>query len=473
MKIKSLTILALAGLLLTTSCGPDKDLGGLLSESQMITDLQLDCEQNLQLAVGMTKKVSATYSPDNAEDPQLVWESYNKDIATVDNEGLIQAIKVGSATVSIKQNKCLGTLASLNVQVKPVAENIAVEDFAMYEGTSRQLTAVLTPTDAYNVLTWTSSNTDVATVDEEGNINALVPGTTTVTATTTDGTNLSASATVTVKKVVPVESLKLTLPGFDLNIGEKATVKCELIPADATSDLLTWTSSNEGIAIVNGKGEVTGQGYGTTTITATSANGKTASVEITVGEGAYNQDFGSSQGKWYVKDGATVAFDGTCMTYNMVSVNGKYWGDLGLVSQYDGHPGKIAVNVGTYRYIAVKMTRPGEYRENNNGAGTLFLDTSKGRYEQQHGNGNNRYKIWGYDKPADCPMDEPAVVYFDLQSTFGKNGYKFPTDKTEELNIFKFVWADVPSKYNPVYKVYWVHTFKTLDELKAFVENNK
>lgn len=70
-------------------------------------------------------------------------------------------------------------------------------------------------------------------------------------------------------------------------------------------------------------------------------------------------------------------------------------------------------------------------------------------------------------------MDEPAVVYFDLQSTFGNNGYKFPTDKTEELSIFKFVWADVPATYTPVYKVYWVHTFKTLDELKAFVENNK
>ena len=473
MKIKSLTIFALAGLLLTTSCGPDKDLGSLLSESQMISELKLDCDDNIKLAVGMSKQVIATYLPENVADPELVWESYNKDIATVDDKGLINAVKVGSATVSIKQNKCLGALKSLNVQVKPVTEGVAVEDFSMYEGTSRKLSATLTPTDAYDVLAWKTSDTSVATVDEDGNITALVPGTTTLTATTTDGTNLSASATVTVKKVVPVESLKLTTPGYDLNVGDVAMIKCELMPADATSDLLTWTSSDESIVAVDSKGEVTGKGYGTATITATSSNGKTASVEITVGEGVFNQEFGSGLGKWFVKTGANVSFDGDYLTYNMVLQNGKYWGDFGLVHQYESHPGKVTVNVGTYRYLAVKMTRPGEYVENNNGKGTLFLDTSRGRYEQQKGNGNNRYKILGYDKPADCPMDEPAVLYFDMQSTFGNDGYTFPTDKTEELTIFKFAWADVPSSYTPIYKLYWVHTFKTLDELKAFVENNK
>lgn len=470
MKMKSLTILAFAGLLLTTSCGQDHDLGSLLSEVQMIKELQLNCDKNLKLAVGMSKQVVATYSPENVTDPTLVWSSYNSDIATVSENGLIEAKKAGDATISIKQEGCLGELVSMTVKVQPVATAISLEDFSMYEGTSRQLAAVLTPSDAYDVMEWTSSDTQIATVDEQGNISALKPGTATITAKTIDGSNLTASATVTVKKVVAVESLKLTLPGYDLNIGDKATIKCALIPADATSDLLSWSSSDESIATVDAKGEVTAKGYGTATITATSANGKSASVDIIVSAGAINQIFANDKGVWYIHNGASVSYDGTCMTYTMASGN-KWRGDLSLASNSN----KVTIDAGTYRYFAIKMTRPGGYSLNHNGAGTIVFDTGKGRYEQSQGNGNNRYHIWGYEdsKIGDCPMDEPAVLYFDMQSTFGNNKYEFPKDKTEELTTFKFVIADIPTSYSQTYKVYWVHTFKTLDELKAFVENNK
>lgn len=469
MKIKSFMILALAGLLLNTSCSQDKDLGGTLSGVSLIKEVQLNCDKNIKLAVGMSKQVTATFSPEVVDDPTLTWTSYNQEIATVDDNGNIQAVKVGNATIDIKQAHCLNTLVSMSIQVKPVATALAMEDFSMYEGTSRQLEATLTPTDAYDVMSWSSSDTEVASIDNEGNISALKPGTVTITATTTDGTNLTASATLTVKKVVPVESLKLTTPGYDLNIGDKGTIKCELVPADATADLLTWISSDESIVTVDSKGEVTGVGYGTAVITATSSNGKSASVNITVGEGTINHDFGKDISPWYNHNGSTVSYDGTCMTYNMAS-GGKWRGDLSLASNNN----KVKLNVGTYRYFAIKMTRPGGYALNWNGNGTIVLDTQKGRYQQSQGNGNNRYSIWGYDNPADCPMDEPAVLYFDLQSTFGNAGYTFPTDGlSDELTTFKFVIADIPNSYAGTYKVYWVHTFKTLDELKAFVENNK
>ena len=265
-----------------------------------------------------------------------------------------------------------------------------------------------------------------------------------------------------------MESLKLTTPGYDLNIGDKGTIKCELVPVDATADLLTWISSDESIVTVDSKGEVTGKGYGTAVITATSGNGKSASVNITVGEGTINHDFGKDIAPWYNHNGSTVSYDGTCMTYNMAS-GSKWRGDLSLASNSN----KVKLNVGTYRYFAIKMTRPGGYALNWNGNGTIVLDTAKGRYQQKQGNGNNRYSIWGYDDPAKCPMDEPAVLYFDMQSTFGNSGYTFPTDGTEDLTTFMFVIADIPNSFAGTYKVYWAHTFKTLDELKAFVENNK
>lgn len=467
MKIKSLTILALAGVLLTTSCSQDKDLGCILTDTTLVKEVKLNCDKNLKLAVGMSKQVEATITTENVTDPVLTWESYNKDVATVDENGKIEALKMGDATIDVKQAHCLNTLVSMSVRVMPLATDVKMEDFSMYEGTSRQLEAILTPSDAYDVMSWTSSDMEVATVDEAGNVSALKPGTTTITATTTDGTHLSAAATLTVKHVVPLEGLALMAPGYDLNIGDKGTIKCDLIPVDATADLLTWSSSDESIATVDAKGEVTGKGYGTATITAT-GNGKSASVDITVGEGTINHDFGKDIAPWYNHNGSTVSYDGTCMTYNMAS-GSKWRGDLSLASNSN----KVKLNVGTYRYFAIKMTRPGGYVLNWNGNGTIVLDTQKGRYQQNQGNGNNRYGIWGYDDPAKCPMDEPAVLYFDMQSTFGSSGYTFPMNGTEELTTFKFVIADIPNSFAGSYKVYWVHTFKTLEELKAFVENNK
>ena len=84
------------------------------------------------------------------------------------------------------------------------------------------------------------------------------------------------------------------------------------------------------------------------------------------------------------------------------------------------------------------------------------------------------WRLPEYIYPAIDTRTKYAVLYFDLQSTFGNAGYTFPTDGlSDELTTFKFVIADIPNSYAGTYKVYWVHTFKTLDELKAFVENNK
>ena len=66
-------------------------------------------------------------------------------------------------------------------------------------------------------------------------------------------------------------------------------------------------------------------------------------------------------------------------------------------------------------------------------------------------------------------MDEPQVIYFDLQSGFGNTPYYFAKDKTEGgLTTFKLLVADIPSTYGRTYTLYWVHAFKTLDELKAY-----
>ena len=402
---------------LLVSCGQDHDLGSEMSEAQLINSVELSESGTIKLAVGMSRQITATIAPDNATFKDLVWTSYNTDIATADNSGTLTGIAPGQATVQIRQDGNLGSLATLQVNVMPVAVSVGLEKVSLYEGTTKALAAQLSPADAYDVLSWKVADTNIATIKGDSVV-GLTPGTTTITATTTDGSNLTATAELEVKKVVPVTGIALDAPGYDLNMGESAQIGCSLIPADATADLLTWTSSNERVATVNAQGVVTALKYGTTTITATSGNGVSKSMDFNLGS--------------------------------------------------NSNP--VTLNVGTYRYLAFKMTRPGAYILNSNSKGTIALDTYKGRYEQKSGNGNNRYSILGYEgKEAEAAMDEPNVIYFDLQQGFGNTPYYFAKDKAEGgLTTFKLLVADIPSTYGRTYTLYWVHAFKTLDEMKAY-----
>jgi uncharacterized protein YjdB len=450
---------------LLASCGQDHDLGAQMSEAQLINSVELSESGTIKLAVGMTKQITATSSPDNATFKDLVWTSYNTDVATADNNGTLTGIAPGQATVQIRQDGNLGSLATLQINVMPVATALSMEKISLYEGTTKALAAQLTPTDAYDVLSWKIADASIATIKGDSVV-GLTPGTTTITATTTDGSNLTATAELEVKKVVPVTGIALEAPGYDLNVGESSQIGCSLIPADATADLLTWTSSDESVATVNAQGVVTALKYGTTTITATSSNGVSKLIDITVGEGTINQDFTTGIGKWYLgQSGSSYQYGSNGLVVTMQS-GSKWRGDFNLGSNIN----PVTINVGTYRYLAFKMTRPGAYVLNTNGKGTIVLDTSKGRYQQKSGNGNNRYSILNYEgNEAAAAMDEPQVIYFDLQSGFGNTPYYFAKDKTEGgLTTFKLLVADIPSTYDRTYTLYWVHAFKTLDELKAY-----
>ena len=152
-------------------------------------------------------------------------------------------------------------------------------------GQSEQLTATVSPAGADNPsVTWASDNTSVATVDQNGNVSALAPGTATITVTTTDG-NKTATCTVTVTAPpAPIDVQSISMKSATtIGIGASETLTVTYNPADAnTNKALTWSSNNTSVATVDANGTVTGVAAGTATITATTANGKTATCSVTV-----------------------------------------------------------------------------------------------------------------------------------------------------------------------------------------------
>ena len=147
-------------------------------------------------------------------------------------------------------------------------------------GSSQTLTATVSPSNATNkTLTWSSSNTSVATVSN-GVVKAVGFGTATITAKSNNGK--TASCSVTVNPIQPT-GIKAT-PETSTLYGLNGTVKlsANVMPSNATNKAVTWSSRNTSVATVSSDGTVKAVGYGTTVITATTVNGLTSNCTINV-----------------------------------------------------------------------------------------------------------------------------------------------------------------------------------------------
>lgn len=166
---------------------------------------------------------------------------------------------------------------STPVAVSSVALNKKVATVNV--GKTVTVKATVTPANADNkTLVWTSSNTKIATVSN-GVVKGVKAGRVIITAKTTDGSNISATCTVTVKQ--PVTRISLSKKAT-MYTGKKLTLKAKVNPANASNKALTWKSSNTKIAKVASNGVVTGVKAGTVKITATAKDGSRKSATCTV-----------------------------------------------------------------------------------------------------------------------------------------------------------------------------------------------
>ena len=142
------------------------------------------------------------------------------------------------------------------------------------EGATLQLVATVLPEDATDkTVAWTSSNSAVATVNANGLVTAVAPGTATITATTQDGTNLTATCAVTVPQPVVVPAtFELSEKAFRIQLTQSRQVT---VVTEGITDV-TWSSNDATIASVDANGVITAHKNGIAIITATTANGAEA-----------------------------------------------------------------------------------------------------------------------------------------------------------------------------------------------------
>ena len=157
--------------------------------------------------------------------------------------------------------------------------SLSKTQLSLYYGQTYTLQATVSPSNAYSVINWSSSNTTVATVDQSGMITAKKLGRATITATATDGSGKSASCVVT---VTGVESITLNKTETSMYIGDTETLTATIFPSDVINNNLSWTSSSNTVATVDQNGVVTAKAIGTATITATATDGSGVSGSCVV-----------------------------------------------------------------------------------------------------------------------------------------------------------------------------------------------
>lgn len=159
--------------------------------------------------------------------------------------------------------------------------NIKPDKLSMALGTITHLKAVFEPSDAtIQEVTWSSTDTNIAEVDKDGNVTAKGNGSATINIITING-NKTATCTVTV--TIPVTGVTLTPETAELKVGETKNLMITVAPETATNKKYTCTSDKESVATVDNTGLITAKSVGTAKITVTTEDGnKTATCTVTV-----------------------------------------------------------------------------------------------------------------------------------------------------------------------------------------------
>ena len=172
----------------------------IIVEPIMVETIILDYEE-LNLMLNKKQQLTATILPENASNKKVEWTTSDETIVSVSKRGVVKAESIGEAIITATATDGSGMFATCRVIVKPILATsieITPSTIEAEEGTEVQLTIIINPENATNKdIIWTSSEKSIATVDENGLVNILKEGLAEISATTTDGSNLTATCSVT------------------------------------------------------------------------------------------------------------------------------------------------------------------------------------------------------------------------------------------------------------------------------------
>lgn len=236
----------------------------------------------MSLDMGQSQTLQWQFNPSNSQYGTTVsFSSSDINVADVDFNGKVTARGAGTATITATTNYF--TTATCDVTVNPtMASSISLNQstITLPVGSTQTLTATVLPANTSDkTVTWSSSDESIATVNANGLVTAVSQGLATITATTNDGSNLSASCNVNVTQV-SANAIQLDKTEVEMSKGQSIKLNATVLPAGAPQRV-TWNSSDPTVARVVG-GNVYAQEMGECLITARTLDGTNLTADCLI-----------------------------------------------------------------------------------------------------------------------------------------------------------------------------------------------
>ena len=230
--------------------------------------LKLDVT-DLNLNVGETYQLEALLQPADATDTVL-FESSNKKIAVVSAGGKITAKGKGSCVIFARTDAGVSAYCNVTVIQQVTGLTVSPDSVSIEVGETYELTATITPSNASDKeVTWTSDDTSICTVNEEGEIKGIKGGATLIKCVSEDGDFMAYSMVTVIEKVTTI-----TLPETaEVGVGKKLKLNAVVSGNTATNKKLKWKSSKTSVCKVSKSGTVTGIKAGKARIWAKATDG--------------------------------------------------------------------------------------------------------------------------------------------------------------------------------------------------------
>lgn len=299
------TLFSLLLLFAATAVSAQEILKGDMNDDEHVTIADVTSVVNVVLGKAPQEKINVAGSPFKVDNSLVVgtWYATDGSHFSLNEDGTTDFPGGATYKFYVGQNRLLILNASERaVQIIPIVEvtssYLLTVDYAtgapvyytksnslcqvtgvtlsqtalsMNSGTTQQLSATVTPSSAFNqTVEWTSSDESVATVSQSGLVTAVAGGSCTITATSTDGSGVSATCTVSVTQMVT--DIVLSPKTLFLKLDEFVRLSATVLPETAVNKNVVWSSSNEDVATVR-SGRIDAFGYGSAVITCTAADG--------------------------------------------------------------------------------------------------------------------------------------------------------------------------------------------------------
>lgn len=242
-----------------------------------ITEIKTDVT-TLNMVKGDIYEVTTTITPENPSDPTLTWSVLQDktDIVTVDQNGVISAVGVGTATVMVEGVSKTGKPAQAYIEVN-VRDRLQKIEFETknaevpVNGTI-QLNVLFTPSEDVNkTLHFSSADEDYATVTDDGVVTGVKEGIVLITCWAEDlgqANPIQCIVTVT-KEVIPATGFEISPTSKTVMVGASFNIVPTFTPEETSDKTVIYSSMNSKVAKVDSNGKVTGVAAGMTVITCT------------------------------------------------------------------------------------------------------------------------------------------------------------------------------------------------------------